>query len=293
MQVACPGTSSAIAIATSASQVTTAIALGFGGAVNSTTSSLSLLKREPGELREVIVVSDNYHKSIYDFVDKMYDDDMVRNAGQMLVDLASVLFKNSKLGKRILAKIPKIPQLPAPEEVMKKLAERLAGKDVVDAFEKIYENYDDPVGLLMEGLSYFLPNIKMAYDYIIKGIFLKTLGHMDNLLIWRMIDESWNVEGRFNAGDYDALKNGGDKLGFITVTRAQLGNIMYEQFFFPEDYPSQKITKFNIEHYTNTIFGGDEPMFYIYFNRSADKGFLHFSEVGVMPVFPKPKKKKP
>lgn len=166
----------------------------------------------------------------------------------------------------------------------KKISDRYE-KYLFDVTKVIVENRDNPVDLLAAGAGLLEPHISLAYDLIIKRTFLKESINDINLAVFELVDANCRDLGRFNhVIQNQPMSRGGGYINAITVTMEQFYDIMHYKFFVPDDYRFYPVSTTNLNYVSKEYFNGDKPAFNIYFNSIGDKGFLHISEVGIVPI---------
>jgi hypothetical protein len=97
----------------------------------------------------------------------------------------------------------------------------------------------------------------------------RTLGKEQNI-----VDENWRSTDRFNHVLINKPMIRGDYIRAITVTQDQFYEIMDVKFFIPSQYSFYPITPYNIDNISKQHFNDHKPMYNIYFNKLADKGFF-------------------
>ena len=232
----------------------------------------------------VTVYSKNHHKSLSPVVSDLYDNQRLNNVVDVTKDLAKILWNDSELKKKIMKSLPPVPGMPSVLDVTKELSEHYA-PGLYGAASAIVKNKDNAIDMGAAGVGLIYPYVGVAYELVLKRIFLDESIKETNLGVFQLVDANWRSTGAFNhVVQNKPMLRGGEYIGVITVTIEQFYEIMDKKVFVPSDYQFYPINQYNINDISKQYFNGEIPSFNIYFNSLGSKGFLHISEVGIAPV---------
>jgi RHS repeat-associated protein len=247
------------------------------------------------ELEAAIVKGTYKHQLLAPIVRSAYDDDRMTQNAQMAKDIVKSIWDNSEIGKKIMSKIPGIPGVPGASDIAKKLSDKF-GPGLYKAAEIIVKNQDMPIDMAAEGIGLVNPAIALFNRTVIASI-VNDMHKQDNLYLFQMLDNAWRNTDNFNAIYQGLYVDGGfygkttcmikkDYVSVYAVTQKQFDQVMKEKFFYPSDYHfgGLVINRNNFESVKAGVFNGEAPRYYIYFNNLGNKGFLHISEIGYIPI---------
>jgi RHS repeat-associated protein len=239
----------------------------------------------------VTVYSSNYHQRIKPVIEDLYFNEQVAHAANAAKELVCLTFSESEVGKEVLGKLPGLPGGPSALDAIKNIVKNMDPKDgakLYEAAKNWMENREKPVDAAIYQLislaeSTTAAYLNYAYKNIVQGIFMANQKKEKNVSYFGSLDLMYKNTYDFNTAiNYNStMVAKPDYVGVITVTKFQFYQIMNDKFFVPSQYRYISVDKTNINYVTENDFGGDKPAFYIYFNKLAQKGFLHISEVGV------------
>jgi YD repeat-containing protein len=238
-----------------------------------------------GQLNNVVIhaPTKRYHKPIFKTVESVWDKEKSSTVWTQSQDLAKLVYKESELYKEIQKQMPELPSLPSAESLLREYA----GKDLSKATDLLLKAKDQPILSATEAGVWALsgkihPIIGFGINTIVNNIIGDINRNHAEFNIERL-DMAWNNTAAFSQQVYGAnriIRHMGDYIGVISVTQRQMSEIMHLKFFIPDNYSSKIIGSRNDIPYNDP----EPPRFHIYFNRLAEKGFLHISEVGISPI---------